>query len=251
MNSMKATRLLLLIFGALVIAFFAIGCAKEPEPDAPEPTATTSGSEEPEEEVSNEPADPFLDNRLMPEEVTDEMKADMAKEVPADGEEVAVFDTSAGKVIVMFYEKVAPKTVANFKKLANDDFYNGTRFHRCIPGFMIQGGDPESKDMDKAPMWGTGGPGYTIDDELNPIRHEKGVLSMAHAGPNTGGSQFFIMDGEAGHLDYVHTAFGRVVSGQDVVQKIIATGDPAQNGKVEPGDAIVIKSIEIMPWPVK
>lgn len=251
MNSMKATRLLLLIFGALVIAFFAIGCAKEPEPGAPEPAAASStGGDEPEPQVE-EPEGPYADNRLMPDEMTEEMKADMEKAKPADGEEVAVFNTSKGKVVVMLYEKVAPETVANFKKLVNDDFYNGTRFHRCIPGFMIQGGDPESKDMSKSGMWGMGGPGYNINDELNPIKHEKGVLSMAHAGPNTGGSQFFIMDGTADHLNYVHTAFGRVVSGQDVVEKIIATGDPNQNGAVKPEEAVVIESLEIKPWPVQ
>lgn len=195
----------------------------------------------------------FDDNRMMPSEVTPEIQADMDKTAPADGEEVVVFDTDMGKVTVMLYSKVAPKTVENFKKLVGEGFYDGTRFHRCIPGFMIQGGDPNSKDMSSPNSWGTGGPGYMINDELNPIQHVQGVLSMAHAGPNTGGSQFFIMDGTSDNLNYLHTAFGRVVEGQDVVAKIIATGptERAKNGMVEPSRAVVLKKATVETWPLK
>jgi cyclophilin family peptidyl-prolyl cis-trans isomerase len=218
------------------------GCAAEEKVEKPEAP--------PKEE---KPADVFADNRLMPDEVTPAMQADMDKKEPAEGEEVVVFDTSKGQIVVMLYGAVAPKTVENFKKLAADSFYDGTRFHRCIPGFMIQGGDPNSKSLDAPGSWGSGGPDYMIRDELNPIAHTQGVLSMAHAGPNTGGSQFFIMDGEAPHLDYVHTAFGRVVKGQDVVAKIIATGPTEQsaNGIVEPSKAVVLKKATVQKWPLE
>jgi peptidyl-prolyl cis-trans isomerase B (cyclophilin B) len=139
----------------------------------------------------------------------------------------ATFETNRGTIVADLYDGEAPKTVANFEKLANDGFYDGVKFHRVIADFVIQGGDPYSKGGEhaKGPV-GTGGPGYTIPDELkgNPHRHELGALSMAHAGPNTGGSQFFIVLSERNtrHLDGVHTVFGKVVEGLDVVQQIKA-----------------------------
>ena len=137
----------------------------------------------------------------------------------------ATFETNRGTIVADLYDAEAPKTVANFEKLANDGFYDGVKFHRVIPDFVVQGGDPYSKGGEhaKGPV-GTGGPGWTIPDELvgNPHRHEVGALSMAHAGPNTGGSQFFIVLNERNtrHLDGVHTVFGKVVEGLDVVQQI-------------------------------
>ena len=139
----------------------------------------------------------------------------------------ATFDTNRGTIVADLYDGEAPKTVANFEKLANSGFYDGVKFHRVIADFVIQGGDPYSKGGEhaKGPV-GTGGPGYTIPDELkgNPHRHELGALSMAHAGPNTGGSQFFIVLSERNtrHLDGVHTVFGKVAEGLDVVQQIKA-----------------------------
>ncbi len=137
--------------------------------------------------------------------------------------EKAVIKTEVGVMKVEFYSKDAPKTVENFIKLSKEGFYNGLRFHRVIPDFVVQGGCPYSKDINSGRV-GTGGPGYTIDCELDGDNqyHDRGVLSMAHAGRNTGGSQFFICHSRnnTSHLDRNHTCFGKVVEGIDVVDKI-------------------------------
>jgi peptidyl-prolyl cis-trans isomerase B (cyclophilin B) len=132
----------------------------------------------------------------------------------------AVMETGRGTIELELFADEAPNTVANFEKLANAGFYDGTKFHRVIPNFMIQGGDPYSK-TGKGPV-GTGGPGYKIKCEthLNVHRHVAGTLSMAHAGKDTGGSQFFICHAAQPHLDGVHTVFGQVTTGMDVVQAI-------------------------------
>jgi len=124
----------------------------------------------------------------------------------------AVIETVKGDIELILFEEDAPNTVANFEKLSNSGFYDGLTFHRVIPDFVIQGGCPVGD--------GTGGPGYTIKCEINPNRHVKGALSMAHAGRDTGGSQFFITLSPQPHLDGVHTVFGRVVRGMDVVESI-------------------------------
>ena len=125
----------------------------------------------------------------------------------------AILHTNAGPVTIQFFDEDAPKTVENFKKLAGDGFYDGVIFHRVIPEFMIQGGDPTGT--------GRGGPGYQFEDEFNGHRIERGALAMANAGPNTNGSQFFIVTADAcPWLDGKHTVFGRVTSGQDVVDRI-------------------------------
>ncbi len=144
----------------------------------------------------------------------------------------AVFETAQGRIEVELFSDEAPGTVANFEKLANSGFYDGTRFHRVIPNFMIQGGDPYSKTGKGRGV--TGGPGYTIkcETDKNVHKHAAGTLSMAHAGKDTGGSQFFICHSAQPHLDGVHTVFGQVSKGQDVVNKI------AQNDE--------IKSIRVM-----
>ena len=133
----------------------------------------------------------------------------------------ATIDTSKGQISVELFDTEVPNTVANFEKLANSQFYDGTRFHRVIVNFMIQGGDPLSKDLNN-PRVGTGGPGYKIKCEtnLNTHKHVAGTLSMAHAGKDTGGSQFFICHASQPHLDKVHTVFGQVKSGMDVVNAI-------------------------------
>lgn len=135
----------------------------------------------------------------------------------------AEIQTAKGNMVVNFFEEDAPNTVKNFVDLAKKGFYDGLAFHRVIPNFVIQGGDPYSKDM-KDPRVGTGGPGYTINCELTGANqyHDKGVLSMAHAGRNTGGSQFFICHNRSNtkHLDRQHTCFGKVVDGLDVIDKI-------------------------------
>lgn len=126
----------------------------------------------------------------------------------------AIIETNYGNVVVELFDKEAPKTVANFEKLINDKFYDGLNFHRVIKGFVAQGGCPHGT--------GTGGPGYKIACETkgNPHKHERGSLSMAHSGPNTGGSQFFIVYEPQSHLNGVHTVFGKVVEGMDVVDQI-------------------------------
>ncbi|MCX7780317.1 MAG: peptidylprolyl isomerase [Negativicutes bacterium] len=126
----------------------------------------------------------------------------------------AVIEMEHGKVVIELFAKEAPKTVANFEKLINEGFYDGLSFHRVIKGFVAQGGCPHGT--------GTGGPGYTIPCETkgNPHKHERGALSMAHRGPNTGGSQFFIVYEPQPHLDGMHTVFGRVIEGMDVVDQI-------------------------------
>ena len=137
----------------------------------------------------------------------------------------ATIETNRGTMVAELYEKEAPGTVANFEKLANSGFYDGVKFHRVIPDFVVQGGDPHSRDLPAGdPRIGTGGPGYKIKCETkgNPRTHEVGALSMAHAGKDTGGSQFFIVLGEAStrHLNGVHTVFGKLTDGLDVLKKI-------------------------------
>ena len=137
----------------------------------------------------------------------------------------ATIETNRGTLVAELYEKDAPKTVENFEKLANSGFYDGVKFHRVIPDFVVQGGDPLSRDLPAGdPRIGTGGPGYKIKCETkgNPNRHEVGALSMAHAGKDTGGSQFFLVLSEDNtrHLDGVHTVFGKVTQGLDVMKTI-------------------------------
>ena len=133
----------------------------------------------------------------------------------------ATIVTSKGTIVADLFDEETPNTVANFEKLANSGFYDGTHFHRVIDNFMIQGGDPLSKDPNH-PRVGTGGPGYTIKCEthLNTHKHVAGSLSMAHAGKDTGGSQFFICHSPQPHLDGKHTVFGQVREGMDVVNAI-------------------------------
>jgi peptidyl-prolyl cis-trans isomerase B (cyclophilin B) len=137
----------------------------------------------------------------------------------------ATFETNKGTIVAELYDKEAPLTVANFEKLANGKFYDGVKFHRVIPDFVVQGGDPLSRDLPAGDQRiGTGGPGYKIKCETagNPRKHEVGALSMAHAGKDTGGSQFFMVLSEDNtrHLNGVHTVFGKITKGIDVMKKI-------------------------------
>jgi peptidyl-prolyl cis-trans isomerase B (cyclophilin B) len=154
----------------------------------------------------------------------------------------AVFDTDRGPIKVELYPDQAPLTVANFVNLARRGFYDGLNFHRVIPDFMVQGGCPQGT--------GTGGPGYKFEDEAgNGIRHERGVLSMANAGPNTNGSQFFITHVATPWLDGKHTVFGKVVDGLDVVDAV-KQGDAIQSVKIE-GDAeavLAAKADRVAEW---
>ena len=133
----------------------------------------------------------------------------------------ATIDTARGTIVADLYDEEAPGTVANFEKLANSNFYDGTRFHRVIANFVVQGGDPLSREPGN-PRVGTGGPGYTIKCEThrNTHKHVAGTLSMAHAGKDTGGSQFFICHSPQPHLDGKHTVFGQVTKGMDIVHAI-------------------------------
>ena len=167
---------------------------------------------------------------------------------PKSGEKVAVIDTNFGRIVLKFFPKVAPNHVKNFEKLADKGFYNDTTFHRAVPGFMIQGGDPNTK-TGATGQPGTGGPGWSVKAEFNNTHHARGILSMARSqDPDSAGSQFFIMVGEAPFLDHQYTAFGQVVQGMDVVDKIVAL--PAQGEMLAPRAAI-LKKVRITTWPVK
>ena len=139
---------------------------------------------------------------------------------------LATFETTKGTLVAELFAAEAPKTVENFEKLANSGFYDGVKFHRVIPDFVVQGGDPLSRDLPEGDRRiGTGGPGWKIDCETagNPHKHAIGALSMAHAGKNTGGSQFFMVLSETStrHLNGVHTVFGQITSGLDVLPTIV------------------------------
>jgi peptidyl-prolyl cis-trans isomerase B (cyclophilin B) len=145
----------------------------------------------------------------------------------------AVVETDKGPIRLTLFAKDAPKTVENFVTLAKKGFYDGTAFHRVISNFMVQGGDPHSRTPGD-PRVGTGGPGYRIKCEINPNKHTAGTLSMAHAGKDTGGSQFFITHKPTPHLDGVHTVFGRVVGAED--QRVVDA--------IRQGDKIVRVTIQ-------
>ena len=138
------------------------------------------------------------------------------------GEEVAILKTRHGEITIRFFPELAPEHVKSFKKLAGEGFYNGTTFHRVIPNFMIQGGDPLSKDPNNRMRHGAGGPGYTLKAEFSAARHTRGIVSAARSrNPDSAGSQFFICVADVSHLDGKYTVFGQVVKGMDVVDKIV------------------------------
>jgi peptidyl-prolyl cis-trans isomerase B (cyclophilin B) len=164
--------------------------------------------------------------------------------------EVAVIKTSEGEMVVHFWSDAAPNTIENFKKLARAGFYDGTIFHRIIKGFMIQGGDPSSKDAAKENHYGEGGPGYQIKAEFNQHKHERGVISMARGpDPDSAGSQFFICLAPVPRLDGKYTTFGKLIKGDDVLEKICNT--PVTKNIMgemsKPTKRVVITKIEIAP----
>jgi peptidyl-prolyl cis-trans isomerase B (cyclophilin B) len=164
--------------------------------------------------------------------------------------EVAVIKTSEGEMVAEFWPEVAPNTVENFKKLARSGFYDGTAFHRIVKGFMIQGGDPLTKDPAKESRYGTGDPGYKIKAEFNDRSHERGVLSMARSSdPDSAGSQFFICLGNVSRLDHQYTAFGKIIKGDDVLGEIGDTEVTMSNSgeRSKPTKRVTVESIKIVP----
>lgn len=156
----------------------------------------------------------------------------------------AILHTNKGDITIEFFEADAPKTVENFTKLAKDGFYNGTKFHRVIKAFMIQGGDPLTKDDAQKMAWGTGGPGYRFADEIRANNQNNiGTISMANAGPNTNGSQFFINVHDNNFLDTKHTTFGHVISGMEIVTSIENVATDARDCPIE---EVVIESVEMV-----
>jgi peptidyl-prolyl cis-trans isomerase A (cyclophilin A) len=179
--------------------------------------------------------------------------------IPGSGQLHARLTTSLGEIVVRLEEKLAPNTVKNFVGLATGTIdwkdpktsqsmkghpaYDGVRFHRVIPGFMIQCGDLLSRHTDMAGRWGTGNPGYKFEDEFHPeLRHTgAGILSMANSGPHSNGAQFFITEGSTPHLDNKHSVFGKVVTGLDVVKKIAN----APSTRDRPNQEVVLQKVEI------
>ncbi len=157
-------------------------------------------------------------------------------EEPTTGEQAphVLLKTKFGEMEIVLFPDLAPKHVESFLKLANSGFYNGTIFHRILPGFMIQGGDPLTKDPANRNKYGTGGPGYTVPAEFSKVVHEKGILSAARTqDPNSAGSQFFIMVDKAPHLDGQYTVFGEVVKGVDVAETIVNQPRDLRDNPVE------------------
>lgn len=156
---------------------------------------------------------------------------------------IATFNTNLGTFKIKLYEDTMPITTKNFIDLAEKGYYDGTRFHRVIPNFMVQGGDPLTKDNSKQAMWGTGGPGYNIKDEFTANnRNNRGTISMANAGPNTGGSQFFVNVVNNNFLDGKHPVFGEVVDGMEIVDKIVKV---PTTGPDRPVQDVVINKVVI------
>jgi peptidyl-prolyl cis-trans isomerase B (cyclophilin B) len=164
--------------------------------------------------------------------------------------DVAVIKTSEGDMVIQFWTDAAPKTIENFKKLARQGFYNGTIFHRIVKGFMIQGGDPNSKNPAKEESYGAGGPGYKVKAEFNDHSHERGVISMAREPePDSAGSQFFICLAPVTRLDHQYTTFGKLIKGDDVLEKIgntpVTRNSMGENSK--PTKRVTIEKIDIVP----
>ena len=221
-SAMKRTLFLGLLLSSLTLAGV---CAEDSATPSPSATATET---------------PKLEESPKPDE---------ARPMDTNQKEVAVLKTGAGEMVVEFWPEVAPKTLENFKKLAREGFYDGTAFHRIIKGFMIQGGDPNTKDLTNDSMYGTGGPGYKVDAEFNERPHVRGVISMARsADPNSAGSQFFICLGTAKSLDRQYTAFGHLIKGLDVLDKIGDTAVTRGNGGEvsKPIARVALESVKIV-----
>ena len=227
------TKLLFLLGGLTLSVPMLAGCDESAKIQSPPKAAET-----PQAQAKPEPKDAKAP-------ATTETKPETKETKAVNTNEVAVIKTSEGEMVAEFWTDVAPKTVENFKKLAKEGFYDGTCFHRVIKGFMIQGGDPFTKDPAKEPQWGTGDPGYKINAEFNDRSHVRGVLSMARSqDPNSAGSQFFICHGDPKFLDRQYTAFGKLIKGDDVLEKIATTPTHPPD---RPNKRMNVDSIKIVP----
>jgi len=186
----------------------------------------------------------FLNQKELPSPIDLEDDVKEVEEVTTDKNmNTVILKTNMGDIAIELSREDAPNTVENFEELSKKGFYDGTRFHRVIPNFMIQGGDPQSKDVTLKSVWGTGGPGYQFADEIHANNNNaRGTISMANAGPDTNGSQFFINTVDNTGLNPKHTVFGKVVAGMEVV-------DAIQNVETEhpdrPINDVIIESVEL------
>lgn len=225
------------LFYLSIFSIALIGCSQQ------------SDSAYPESSTSKDPAASKTFEPTPEEKSMEEFKIP----TPKDGDDVAVMETSEGRIVIGFLKDKAPGHVENFTKLVAKGFYDGTKFHRVIKDFMIQGGDPNTKKGNPS-TWGMGGPGYSIKAEFNDVPHIRGILSMARSSdPDSAGSQFFIMHGANAGLNHQYSAFGYVAAGMDVVDKI-ATAEVKTSDSGEPSSPVkpvVLKSVKMAKWPVK
>src|SRR5687768_2888112 len=224
------------LFLGVLMSVALAACAQNGDPAASTPTDTamTAATETTATEATTSAA----------VETAPPAPADAGKEKPMSYEnKVAELHTSAGQIDIRFFPDVAPNHVKNFIDLAQQGFYTGTKFHRVIPGFMIQGGDPNTKSGDPN-MWGTGGSGKNVSAEFNSVKHKRGIVSMARSSsPNSASSQFFIMVADYPSLDNQYSVFGQVTKGMDVADKIVSARTGPNDRPLEPTtiDKIVIR----------
>jgi len=191
----------------------------------------------------------FATNKVEPNKIDNNNVAEVKEEQKYNLTELneknmkATIQTNKGNIVLELFAEQTPKTAGNFAKLAKEGFYDGTKFHRVIDGFMIQGGDPQTKDDSLQMRWGTGGPGYQFEDEIVAgLSNVVGTISMANAGPNTNGSQFFINVGDNTFLDGKHAVFGKVIEGMDIVMMI---SQVQKNERDVPVEAIVLEKVTV------
>ncbi len=254
---MKNKKYFFIIF--LFSIFLLAGCFQERDKENAPMEKQTAINQEIDMNKYKEPPKPANPDKLAPglvpgNNTTTETKNSEKEEIDEEFDEekkyefaekykAAVMETNMGDIKLEFFNEDSPKTVNNFLKLASEGFYDGTKFHRVIKDFMIQGGDPNSKDDDWSDD-GQGGPGYEFKDEINSYKLVRGSLAMANSGPDTNGSQFFIITADSTpHLDGKHTNFGKVTDGMDVVEEI---EEVDTNNKDHPEEDMVIESIELI-----
>ncbi len=239
---MKTPYLVLTLVVVVIVAFGIMRLIAPPGENDPLPTVSDAAIEDALRTMEEGYTGIDQEQQSTMQDNNTQQNAETAPQ-DASSDATVVLRTNKGDIEVQLYLRDLPVTAGNFLKLAQDNFYDGVKFHRVIDGFMIQGGDPLTKDDTQKARWGTGGPGYAIPDEFGP-RHSnaRGTLSMANAGPNTGGSQFFVNTTDNTFLDGKHPVFGKVISGMEVVDLIssVETGP----GDV-PVEAVVITDVVI------